>query len=218
VTDGPGGYRDQDHRAEHAVLNYIEDPSPENAQAAELAGAKLDDRAETLAHGLEAVNALARQLESAHAAASQTRHWHDEFQALYRRHLDEVAVLRRKLSIARSLAWVEAHGAWVGWWFPLSWSSSEDPTERHLPDWFTADREPHQQDWWCPPGLLIRTDLDAFAPSGSGAVRQPEAAAIEIGDIFYLTDGDVYIAAEVTAFEKVWLLLRVRWRGAPTRD
>ena len=108
--------RDHDHTAEHAFLAYVEDPTPQNAQAAELAiallqrryahvlrrldgveeppefpshrhnafddpvscleatvhelaGALLADRAETLAHALEATRALERERDEARAWA-----------------------------------------------------------------------------------------------------------------------------------------------------
>ncbi len=110
-------YRDHDHSAEDAFLAYVEDPSPENEHAAELAiallqrrydhvlrrldggdgeppafpahrhnawddpvscleatahelaGGLLSDRAESLAHALEATRALAHQRDQARAWA-----------------------------------------------------------------------------------------------------------------------------------------------------
>lgn len=115
----PSAWHDHDHAAEHAFLDYVADPTPENAHAAEqaigvlqrrydhvlnrldggtgepppfpvhqhnpgdhpedclhavlheLAGARREDRAATLAHGLHALHALASQ----HRAAIQIGRW-----------------------------------------------------------------------------------------------------------------------------------------------
>jgi hypothetical protein len=113
--------RDHDHTAEHAFGAYVEEPTPENARAAELAiallqrryghvlrrldgadeppefpshrhnaaddpvscleatahelaGARLADRAETLAHALEAARALERQRDEARRWAQLYRY------------------------------------------------------------------------------------------------------------------------------------------------
>jgi hypothetical protein len=106
------------------VHSHSAEEHPEDCAEAtlfELAGAKLDDRAETLAHGQKAVHTLARQLDAARAAADQTHHWHDRYHDLHRRHEDEVDQLRRALSEARSWAWAQAHRHWVYYWFPHAW-------------------------------------------------------------------------------------------------
>lgn len=170
-------YRDHDHRAEQAVIDYTEDPTEQNAWAAEmavarlqrsydhvlrrldgtgdlpkfpvhrhnaaespetcvvetlelLAGAHLEDRAETLAHGLAAANALGREREELTA---------------------EIGRLRQELSLARSVAWAQQHRLWGTAWFPSAWAPEHDGDDWHLPQWLTTSQMPSEQDWFEPP-------------------------------------------------------------------
>ena len=138
----------------------------------ELAGAKLDDRAETLAHGLAAVSALARQVEAAHGRPAV------------------VAELRRELSEARAMAWGYEHRRFDGAGVPAAWAAMSPDGEWRLPEWLATSVEPQHQPWWVPPDEETGDEAgerptDVVVTAGGESMRE------QFGHLWRLEDTEV---------------------------
>jgi hypothetical protein len=209
MSDTPHSeYRDHDHRAEDAVIDYIEDPTPENAYAAELAVAKLQRAYEHVLRRLDGDGALPPFPVRRHNPATD-----GETADAPETRVGDVDELRRELSAARSWAWAEHHRVWVYPWFPHSWRPRRADDDWHLPHWLTSSREPHRQDWWTPPGVVLHTGLESLADTEEGEVRLPSGVDLNPGAVVYLTDAAVVLEAEAVEVHGDTVRVRVRWRG-----